>query len=94
MEMLRNRHRALMALAIVLLLRGFVAILMHKSEKGHSVVPESLHGGLGLIVVLISAAQGAVGAAKHSRFQRNQGKSYTWHGNAGQIVYVAPRLRR
>jgi cytochrome b561 len=82
-----------MALAVVLLFSGFVAILMHKSEKGHSFVPESLHGALGLVVVAVTAAQGAVGVAKHSRFQRNQGKSYRWHGNTGQAVYVVHHYR-
>lgn len=85
-EMLRNRHRALMSLALFLLLCGFVAILTHKSVKGHSFVPESLHGALGVVIVVVAVAQGAVGFAKYSRFARNQGKSYTWHGNAGQVL--------
>lgn len=86
-ESLRLVHRGLMTFAGVLMLCGVVAIIAHKSDHGKSVVPSSVHGVCGTIAVLATAGQASMGAMKHSRFLRNQGKSFAWHGNMGQALY-------
>eukprot|EP00038_Savillea_parva_P011077 m.194916 g.194916 ORF g.194916 m.194916 type:complete len:387 (+) comp19339_c0_seq1:442-1602(+) len=86
-ETLRSRHRGLMTFSGIFLLCGLVAILAHKNEHGKSMVPSSLHAWCGWLAAVGTAAQAWIGAAKYVRFQRNQGKSYTWHGNAGQGLY-------
>lgn len=87
-EALRRRHQRLMILAVICIFCGLVSIIAHKSDEGHLLTPKSYHGILGTIIVILCIPQVRVGALKLRLLLRNQGKSYRWHGNFGQLLYA------
>lgn len=87
-EQLRLRHRRIMLLGALCLVGGVVAIITHKIEEGHSLVPHTYHGTLGVVVTLGMVPQVRVGMIKFGRLVLNQGKSYRNHGNFGQLLYA------
>ena len=87
-EQLRLRHRRIMLLGALCVIGGVVAIITHKIEEGHSLVPHTYHSTLGVLVTLGMVPQVRVGMIKFSKLVLNQGKSYRNHGNFGQLLYA------
>eukprot|EP00041_Stephanoeca_diplocostata_P007379 m.104428 g.104428 ORF g.104428 m.104428 type:complete len:335 (-) comp16845_c0_seq3:39-1043(-) len=85
---LRMYHASVMFFATVCIFCGLVAIIAHKTEEKHKLVPHTSHAILGTISIVAILFQVRIGFIKKGKLERRQGKVHKWHGNAGQCIYA------
>ena len=67
---------------------GLVAILSNKLTRHKSIIPDSIHGILGTIVIICILIQSFSGFIKLSLLENkfNSKRSMTWHGDFGYAI--------
>ena len=74
-ESVRGRHQLFQIVGVVVVLGGGAAIMMHKCEIGHTIVPTSYHATAGTVVLALLLGQSLVGVLKLRRLKLNGAKT-------------------
>lgn len=84
----RSLHRWLSISACVCAAGALFAIISNKIVQGKSLLPRSVHGWCGLVVLALVCVQSFVGAVKFASAEARGAPMYQWHGYSGQIVHA------
>jgi len=95
----RVAHRAVMGSAAILMLLGYVCILVAHSTGGQKSYfgydfkknewkewKRVAHGWLGFCVILLTLAQGVMGACKLKSLNTTGERIFTFHGQMGKVI--------
>jgi hypothetical protein len=80
-------HRTINIAGSVFIFLGYLFILSDKFEEGESLLPQSIHGCLGYLVIILIIVQSVSGLDKLEVFRQYNTKVKRWHTELGLFTW-------